>query len=205
MQVDEKNKTSNIGRTIKKVLVILSIIVCIFALIYAYAEYQAYKENERIAALVEKEMDRYKGIDFSNPQTKENMDKAKVALDNVDIGEIASKSIDDMKIKQLKSAERVYVVYDLDKGIGEPYFRGEGTIDVSDSEKYVPSTTLNGEFVGNLTTKAFSQQEFVNYLNVQADKGITQLQYWEYSKEFSEVYNKDSFSGTIIDVASYLE
>ena len=89
-------------------------------------------------------------------------------------------------------------MYDADKGIDTPYCRIENRIEVSDSDKYVPNSTLNGEFIANLKTKPFSQSEFIDYLTKQKSNGITEICYWKFKQP-------NSFSGINLNVDMYLE
>ena len=135
-------------------------------------------------------------VGTGSAKTKE-YDNIDIDID-IDTDEISA-MIDDLKVTQLKSFETVYVVYDADKGIDTPYCIIENSIDVSDSDKYVPNSTLNGEFVANLKTKPFSQSEFADYLTRQKSNGITEIRYWEHNRQ------TNGFLGNNISVDKYLE
>lgn len=184
--LDVKIKKNNRSKTIGIVLSVVTVLIIIGSL----AEKSGNNSSSNTYDLKEPQ-DMTVGTESARTKKDGNID---VDIDMDDI----SAQLDDLKITQLKSAETVYVVYDEDKGIDTPYCRIENRIEVSDSDKYVPNSTLNGEFIANLKTKPFSQSEFVDYLTKQKSNGITEICYWEHRQQ-------NGFFGNSISVDKYLE
>ena len=78
---------------------------------------------------------------------------------------------------EIKALQTVYVVYDKNLGIEEPYCNTPNQIEIASGPDYsMWSIQKEG---AELALEAFQQEEFIEYLKRMEEKGVSRICYWK--------------------------